>query len=76
MAVRANQNIAGGHDHHPGVCHIRVCFANPPVELDYQDDHHVARRFAAAASTTGAVVTIDENVQEHLPPLPCRSLWT
>ncbi len=76
MAVQENQSVAGGRDHHPDMCHIRVCFANPPVELDYQDDHHVAHRFAAAAAATGAVVTIDGDTREHLPPLPCRSLWT
>ncbi len=58
------------------MCHIRVRFLTPPVELDYRDDRTIARRFAAAVASFGAVVTIDSDNRADLPPLPCHSLWT
>jgi hypothetical protein len=58
------------------VCHIRVRFTSPDLELDYQDERSVAHRFAAAAQRFGAAVTVDDEVREDFPPLPCRRLWT
>jgi hypothetical protein len=57
-------------------CHIHVRFTSSVVEFDYQDDSAIAVRFAAAAAGTGAIVTIDNDLWENLPPLPCRRLWT
>ncbi|MGK8465698.1 hypothetical protein [Nocardia cyriacigeorgica] len=57
-------------------CRIRVRFADPPLELNYQDDRGVAQRFAAAAAAAGVEVTIDHHLQYGLPALPCRRLWT
>ncbi|MEU7767632.1 hypothetical protein AB0B25_21215 [Nocardia sp. NPDC049190] len=59
-----------------GLCHIRVRFARPLLELDYQDDREVADRFAAVAHKVGADVTIDDELRDSRPPLPCRGLWT
>ncbi|MBF6175750.1 hypothetical protein [Nocardia blacklockiae] len=64
----------GGTD--PDSCHIRVRFDSPPIEFDYQDDRSVAARFSAAVTRMGASVTIDFDLRENLPPLPCRRLWT
>jgi hypothetical protein len=58
------------------LCHIRVRFTCPPLELDFQDDRAVADRFAAAAYKVGAAVTIDNNLSDSWPPLPCHRLWT
>jgi hypothetical protein len=57
------------------LCHIRVRFVCPPLELDFQDIREVADRFAAAAHKVGAAVTIDYNLSDTWPPLPCRRLW-
>lgn len=56
-------------------CHIRVCFTQPAMELDYQDERGVADRFAAALNRIGAAVTVDNELRDGLPPLPCRRLW-
>jgi hypothetical protein len=67
-----------GGSAHPAVdvCHIRVRFMQPQLELDYQDERSVAHRFAAAVQRFGAAVTVDDNLHEDFPPLPCRRLWT
>lgn len=67
-----------GGSAHPDsdVCHIRVRFTSPALELDYQDERSVAHRFAAAAQRFGAAVTVDDELHEDFPPLPCRRLWT
>jgi hypothetical protein len=59
----------------PDLCHIRVRFTHPNVELDYQDERHVADRFAAAVQRLGAAVTVDNDLRHGLRPLPCRRLW-
>ncbi|MEU7767666.1 hypothetical protein AB0B25_21395 [Nocardia sp. NPDC049190] len=58
------------------LCHIRVRFTCPSLELDYQDYREVADRFAAVAHKVGADVTIDDELCDSRPPLPCRRLWT
>ncbi len=60
----------------PDSCHIRVRFDSPPIVFDYQDDRAVAARFSAAVTKAGARVTIDSDLRDNLPPLPCRRLWT
>ncbi len=60
----------------PDTCHIRVHFDRPPLEFDYQDDRTVALRFAHALTGLDASVTIDIDLRENLPPLPCRQLCT
>ncbi len=57
-------------------CHIRVWFEDYRIELNYQDDRAVATHFAAAAAGSGATVTIDSDLRDDLPSLPCRRLWT
>ncbi|WP_280263006.1 hypothetical protein [Nocardia wallacei] len=51
-------------------------FDSPPIVFDYQDDRAVAARFSAAVTKAGARVTIDSDLRDNLPPLPCRRLWT
>jgi hypothetical protein len=67
-----------GGSPHPAtdVCHIRVRFIRPHLELHYQDERSVAHRFAAEAERFGAAVTVDDNLRDDFPPLPCRRLWT
>lgn len=56
-------------------CHIRVRFRCPPLELDYRDERTVAEQFATVARKVGVVVTIDDDLSDDWPPLPCRRLW-
>lgn len=75
MLAKDSRNVAGQHPAQSDRCHIRVRFGCPPVELDYCDDRAVASRFAASATSVGAIVTIDDDGRPDLPPLPCRQLW-
>ncbi len=57
-------------------CHIRVWFEHHRIELNYQDNRAVATHFAEAAVGFGATVTIDSDLRDDLPALPCRRLWS
>ena len=76
MPAPEHQDVAEQHEEQPNSCRIHVRFESPPIELDYWDDVVVARRFAAAAARSGAVVRIDHRFCGNLPPLPCRRLST
>ncbi|MGF6889556.1 hypothetical protein ABIA39_009021 [Nocardia sp. GAS34] len=58
-----------------GECHIRIRFFNPAIELDYRASRDAADMFAAAIGPA-AVVTIDADIGDPMPPLPCARLWT
>ncbi len=47
------------------------------LTLDYTASTNHAEDIADELSRTlpGAIVTIDDNVREHFPPLPCGELW-
>ncbi|WP_406277822.1 hypothetical protein OH799_08935 [Nocardia sp. NBC_00881] len=75
MSAAERRHTADGRHQQRDWCRIHVRFEHPPIELDYRDARTVARHFAAAAATIGAVVTIDHDLRGDLPPLPCRSLW-
>lgn len=57
------------------ICRIKVRFAHPPLELNYQDERSVAERFARSARQSSATVTIERADGQGLRPLPCRALW-
>lgn len=71
-----SSNSGARPDSTPDSCHIRVWFEHHRIELNYQDDRAVATHFAQAAAGFGATVTIDSDLREDLPALPCRRLWT
>ncbi|KZM75767.1 hypothetical protein AWN90_20745 [Nocardia terpenica] len=57
--------------------HIRI--ESGAFTLDYQataeQAQSVADELAAANSKSELVVTVDDDVQDDLPPLPCSELW-
>ena len=58
-----------------GECHIRIRFFRPSIELDYHASHDTADLFTAAVGPSAAV-TIDADITDTMPPLPCARLWT